>query len=218
MRILCLYGNNCALELFKWLENQGHVIFLCKERLDKDWCEEQNFDLTISYTYRYILTEEIITALKNNVVNIHNSLLPWNRGADPNLWSIIEETPRGVTLHYVDTGLDKGFIIAQELVQDINDKETLSSTYNNLDRAAKSLFKRAFSVYDFWPSLKKQCIGKGSYHSLSDGEKIKALINSYNLSVAEYKKKLAPQTVRKLVSTAINTYLQLLFYMWEVAA
>ena len=192
MRILCLYGNNCALELFKWLENQGHAIFLCKERLDKDWCEEQNFDLTISYTYRYILTEEIITALKNNVVNIHNSLLPWNRGADPNLWSIIEETPRGVTLHYVDTGLDKGFIIAQELVQDINDKETLSSTYNNLDRAAKSLFKRAFSVYDFWPSLKKQCIGKGSYHSLSDGEKIKALINSYNLSVAEYKKKLAP--------------------------
>ena len=190
MKILCLYGNNCALELFKWLEEQGHVIFLCQERLDKGWCEEQSFDLTVSYTYRYILTEEIITALNNNVVNIHNSLLPWNRGADPNLWSIIEETPRGVTLHYVDTGLDKGFIIAQELVQDINDKETLSSTYNNLDRTAKSLFKRAFSVYEFWPSLKKQCLGNGSYHSLQDGEKIKAPISSYNLLVSEYKAQL----------------------------
>lgn len=81
-------------------------------------------------------------------------------------------------------------VVGKALVQDINDKETLSSTYNNFDRTAKSLFKRAFSVYKFWPSLKKQCLGKGSYHSLQDGEKIKALIDTYNVSTNEFKTRL----------------------------
>ena len=28
-----------------------------------------------------------------------------NRGAYPNIWSIVEKTPAGVTLHYIDEGL-----------------------------------------------------------------------------------------------------------------
>lgn len=172
MKILCLYNNDCALELFQWLEDEGHEIVLSSEKLNTSWCEKQRFDLTVSYTYRYILSAQIIHALNENVVNIHNSYLPFNRGADPNLWSIVDKTPRGVTLHYMDVKLDKGFIIAQSFVND-REEETLESSYFNLDRAAKKLFKEAFKNYQYWPELQKKAVGCGSYHTLKDGVKIK---------------------------------------------
>ena len=119
MNILCLYNNDCALDLFRWLNEEGHIITINSNILDAEWCREKSFDLTVSYTYRYILTEEVLSALNNNVVNLHNSFLPFNRGADPNLWSIVEGTPRGVSLHYMDSKLDKGYIIAQSIVNDM---------------------------------------------------------------------------------------------------
>lgn len=189
MKIFCLYNNECALELFKWLEDEGHEVVLWKDRVDGNWCKKQNFDLTVSYTYRYILSAETIQALNNNVVNIHNSMLPFNRGADPNIWSIVDKTPRGVTLHYMDAELDKGYVITQEIVDD-DDNETLSSSYNNLDKAAKELFKKAFKYYGYWPSLKKQCLATGSYHSLKDGINVKSIIDSYSITITEFKDRL----------------------------
>lgn len=193
MKILCLYNNDCALELFDYIKSLGHETVLYSERLTVDFIREQNFDLAVSYTYRYILPEEIILALRENVVNIHNSFLPFNRGADPNMWSIIDNTPRGTTLHYINAGLDKGSIIAQEIISDLTDEETLSSTYNNLDRAAKELFKKAFEHYDMWPSMRKNPEGKGSYHSVKDGTTVKELIPSFDITIAEFRKLLREQ-------------------------
>lgn len=189
MKILGLYNNDCALELFQWLEGEGHNVTLWSDRLDIAWCKEQAFDLTVSYTYRYILSVEVIHALNDNVVNMHNSLLPFNRGADPNLWSIVDRTPRGVTLHYMDTELDKGYIIVQRVVND-TDEETLTSSYYNLDRAAKQLFQDSFKDYKFWPELKKKAEGKGTYHASKDAIGIKGLIDSYDITITEFRKRL----------------------------
>lgn len=203
MKILCLYNNDCALELFTWLEKQGHEIIYCIERLDENWCRKQKFELTVSYTYRYILPNNILLGLNNNVVNIHNSFLPWNRGADPNIWSLIDETPRGVTLHYMDEKLDKGNIIAQQLIVDGED-ETLKSSYDNLDKAAKELFKNAFAYYNSWQSMKKTANGKGSYHSLKDGIIIKKMIDTYEMKVIDLKEKY--RKVKNNVGGGITPY------------
>lgn len=190
MKILCLYNNDCALEMFDWLKDQGHKVVLRSDRLDAKWCSKQDFQLTVSYTYQFILTEEILCSLHNNVVNLHNSLLPFNRGADPNIWSIINQTPRGVTLHFVDRELDKGYIIAQAFVND-GENETLSSSYYNLDRAAKQLFKDAFKWYKFWPQMKKIVVGKGCYHSLKNGKSVKSVIDTYEMTIKEFQQKVA---------------------------
>lgn len=190
MKVLCLYNNECAIELFEWIKNEGHDVLLWSDELEEKWCKERHFDLAVSYTYRYIISSDIIHLLNDNVVNIHNSVLPFNRGADPNIWSIVERTPRGVTLHYIDSDLDKGFIIAQDFVID-NDDETLSSSYDNLDRVAKTLFKKAFKYYQFWPMLKKTSVGKGTYHSLKDGVGIKSVIDSYDISVKDFRERLS---------------------------
>lgn len=182
MKVLCLYNNPCAAVLFDWLHGQGHEIVTRGERLSAEWCAEQQFDLAVSYTYRYILSEDILEALHFNAVNLHNSFLPWNRGADPNLWSILERTPRGVTLHYMDAGLDKGGIIAQQFVP-LQEKDTLKTSYDALDQAAKDLFKEAFAYYPYWREMEKIPKGKGTYHSLRDGEPIKEGIESYDTTI-----------------------------------
>ncbi len=189
MKILCLYHNACAIELFDWLQQEGHEIVLCNEQITSEWCQYQRFDLAVSYTYRYILTKEILDALNDNVVNLHNSYLPWNRGADPNIWSIIEDTPRGVTLHYMNEHLDKGFIITQKLIYD-GVEGTLKSFYYHLDEAAKDLFKEAFHYYPYWKNMRKIPFGEGTYHSVKAGEHIRNLIDSFDMSVADFREKV----------------------------
>lgn len=189
MKILCLYNNQCALELFYWLRIQGHETILQNRPLDEAWCNEHHFDLTVSYTYRYILTAEVLDALGNNAVNLHNSFLPWNRGADPNIWSILNGTPRGVTLHYMDAALDKGSIIAQKLVP-LEGQATLQSSYDDLDRAAKELFRETLAVYPFWQDMRKQALGKGDYHASRDGEQIKRVISTWDMPVSEFIEKV----------------------------
>lgn len=189
MKILCLYNNDCALELFEMIKKKGHEVVLCSEKLTVEYIKSNAFDLALSYTYRYILTGELIEAFGGNVVNIHNSFLPYNRGADPNIWSIVEGTPRGVTLHYMNEGLDKGEIIAQRLVTE-GDGETLKSSYDNLDRNAKELFMEALDYYDEWKDIKFAPIGKGTYHSVKDGASIKEIITSYDMTIKDFKKAL----------------------------
>lgn len=186
MKILCLYNNECARPLFEWLRREGHEVVLHTERLTEDWCRRQNFDLAVSYTYRFLLPENILHALHDNAVNLHNSYLPWNRGSDPNLWSIVENTPRGVTLHYMEAGLDKGAVIAQRLVPLLPD-DTLKSSYDRLDIAAREQFCQAFQWYSYWPQMRKRPAGEGTYHSKKDGEFLHGIIRSYNMPAEEFR-------------------------------
>jgi methionyl-tRNA formyltransferase len=57
-------------------------------------------DFIVSYGYRYMLRRPIIGTVP--AINLHISYLPWNRGADSNLWSWIDGTPKGVTIHDID--------------------------------------------------------------------------------------------------------------------
>ena len=164
MRILCLYGNECALELWDWLEAQGHTIVKYKEHLNEQWVRNENFNLVISYTYPYIVKKGVIDEVKGNIVNLHTSYLPFNRGSYPNIWSIIEGTPRGVTLHYMNSELDRGDIIAQVLVP-LKDGQTLKSSYDELDKVAKELFKASFMYYGYWDDLRKKPCGRNTFHS-----------------------------------------------------
>lgn len=190
MKILCLYNNKCALKLFAWIEQQNNECVLCNEKIDVEWIKKQKFDLAISYTYGFIVKEDVIDELKGNIVNLHTSYLPWNRGSDPNMWSLIEHTPRGVTLHYINKYLDQGDIIAQEILQENkHSKQTLKSTYKELDNAAVLLFKKAYVFYEFWPMMRKKVIGTGSYHSDKQGRKLREIVPSFDMEVEEFIKK-----------------------------
>ena len=94
--------------LINFLQNDGNLVIKREEKLyikDIDKCE---YDWLISFGFRYIIDKKILDSFKKRAINLHVSYLPWNRGADPNLWSIYENTPKGVTIHQIDSGVDTG--------------------------------------------------------------------------------------------------------------
>ncbi len=187
MRILLLYNNECALELVTMLEKIGHIVKTCDFKIDINYFNNNSFDLIISYTYRYIINKDVIKIFKDKCINIHNSYLPFNKGTNPNLWSILEGTPKGVTIHWVNEKVDDGDIIAQRLV-DFDEKDTLMSSYYKLDTVAKELIIQILPYFSYWKKMSKKSISDGTYHSLSQSKKLLNLINnSYSIMIKDLK-------------------------------
>ena len=74
-------------------------------------------DLFLSINFRYILKPDVILLPKYGCINLHFGYLPWNRGVFADAWSIIEDSPAGVTYHLIDSGIDTGAIISQRKVK-----------------------------------------------------------------------------------------------------
>jgi methionyl-tRNA formyltransferase len=144
-------------------------------------------EFLVSHGYRYLVPPAVVQTFRDHAINLHISLLPWNRGADPNLWSFIDDTPKGVTIHYVDEGLDTGDIIVQKEVN-FSDEETLRTSYAKLQDEILHLFR------EWWPPIRRQACprqkqdGPGSYHRARDKAAIMHLLaNGWDTSVAALK-------------------------------
>lgn len=70
-------------------------------------------DCGVSAFFGHIIGKSVIDIFPRGIVNLHTSLLPLNRGSWPNVWTIVDKTPAGVTMHLVDEGVDTGPILAQ---------------------------------------------------------------------------------------------------------
>jgi phosphoribosylglycinamide formyltransferase 1 len=81
------------------------------------WLEEHGVELVVLAGYMHLLTKPFLDRWPRRIVNVHPSLLPAFPGAhaiDDALAAGIATT--GVTVHYVDEGLDTGEVIGQEVV------------------------------------------------------------------------------------------------------
>jgi phosphoribosylglycinamide formyltransferase-1 len=81
------------------------------------WLEEHGVELVVLAGYMHLLTPPFLRRFPDRVVNVHPSLLPrfpGTRPIDDALAAGVEVT--GVTVHYVDEGVDTGAVIAQEEV------------------------------------------------------------------------------------------------------
>ena len=179
---LCLhdkkYQNNSD-EIIKNLELNDKNIFCVKNIKSMETLEfvkKSNPDIILSIYWRYILPETIIDLPKYGCVNYHPAFLPYNRGKNPNFWPIIEETPAGVSLHYIDSGIDTGKVISQKKVF-VEPVDTGGSLYKKLEIAFKDLF------IETWPMIKKndlkleeQNLSEGTFHYSKDFNKV-GLIN-----------------------------------------
>lgn len=127
-----------------------------------------NADVAISLFFDYIFKPSFIDLFPSGVINLHPAYLPHNRGQHPNVWSIIDGTLAGVTLHYVDPGIDTGDIIAQSGVP-VDAVDTGESLYRKLEKECVRLFEVAWSdVRDGSAPRQKQGPADGPAHRLGD--------------------------------------------------
>ena len=88
-----------------------------RDRELADWLQLRGVELVVLAGYMHLLTPVFLERFPKRIVNVHPSLLPEFPGAsalDDALAAGVETT--GVTVHYVDEGLDTGAVIRQEPV------------------------------------------------------------------------------------------------------
>lgn len=124
-------------------------------------------DFLVSFGYRYLVSAHHLEAVGYRAVNVHMSLLPWNRGADPNLWSWLEHTPKGVSLHWMSSALDRGDIVVQREVT-FAGSETLASSYTRLGRVGLELLGKQWHMLMSGSAPRTPQVGTGSYHRAAD--------------------------------------------------
>lgn len=113
---------------------------------------EYGAELFVSMSFNQILRKEILDAPSKGFINCHAGALPFYRGRNILNWALInDEKEFGVTVHYIDEGIDTGDIIRQKMspITDQDDYATL------LARAIKLC---ADQLFEALVDIKTDCV------------------------------------------------------------
>ena len=96
-------------------EIAAHADRAARDMALADWLEEREVDLVVLAGFMELLGPEFIRRFRNRIVNVHPALLPAFPGVDP-IEQALEHGVKvmGVTVHFVDEGVDSGPIVLQE--------------------------------------------------------------------------------------------------------
>ncbi len=83
-----------------------------------EWLEGEGVDLVVLAGYMELLSPEFVGRFRDRIINVHPALLPSFPGLDP-IGRALEHgvTVTGVTVHFVDEGVDSGPIILQHAIE-----------------------------------------------------------------------------------------------------
>lgn len=108
----------------------------------KDAIKELNPDIVCVVSYGVILPKSFLKIPKLGCINVHPSMLPKYRGPAPIQWAILNgDKKTGVTIMYLDEGMDSGDIITQQEVE-IDDNETTGELWNRLSGLGAELLTK----------------------------------------------------------------------------
>jgi len=127
-----------------------------------------DLDYVVGVHFPYIVPDEVLDIPRIGVLNLHPALLPYNRGWHTPSWAIIDGTPIGATLHFMDSGLDTGDIVAQAELE-IRPEDTAHTLYGRLNQLEVDLFRQAWPLLaSANPPRQAQSAADGSSHSRAD--------------------------------------------------
>ena len=95
-------------------------------------------DIAFAIGWRFIIQQQTYTIPPKGTLIIHDSLLPKYRGFAPMNWAIINgETKTGVSLFFIDEGVDCGPIVDQ-----LQTEITLTDTAQSVDEKIITLYEK----------------------------------------------------------------------------
>ena len=110
--------------------------------------KEINPDLIVVVAYGKILPKEIIDIPKYGIINVHSSLLPKYRGASPIHSAILNgDTETGVSIMYIEEGLDSGDVILKECCE-ITEDDTLGTLHDKLKNLGAFGLEKALKLIE----------------------------------------------------------------------
>ncbi|MFW6056808.1 MAG: formyl transferase [Chloroflexota bacterium] len=92
-----------------------------------------------------ILRPDVFESFRMGVLNIHPGFIPEHRGRCPVEWALVEGDDPGVTLHFIDAGVDTGPVVARRAVP-LQPGDTIGSVYRRADRIGIELLVAALNL------------------------------------------------------------------------
>lgn len=124
--------NNIPIEISENINSETFI-----ERV-----KSYDVDLFVSMSFNQIFRKEMINLPRMKTINCHAGKLPFYRGRNILNWALInDEKEFGITVHYLDEGIDTGDIILQETYP-ITDEDNYGTLLERAyDGCAKVLYK-----------------------------------------------------------------------------
>jgi len=141
MEVVFLGVNDAGFAIYEWLcDREGVTVHGLVTRPDQlSLVEDREPDLVVACGFEHIVPPEILAVPDRGCLNVHPGLLPYTRGYNPNVWSIVEDLPAGVTIHWMDEHVDTGDLVATRAVE-TSFADTGKALYDRLERACYELF------------------------------------------------------------------------------
>lgn len=165
--LIFLGKNDVGESIYSWLVQRTDVtvIAMLTEKEQLSLVHDVEPDLIVSAGFRYLVPPEVLEIPRLGAVNLHLSYLPHNRGMNPNVWSLLTNTPAGVSIHYMTEEFDNGEIIDRQKVPTHPD-DTGKDLYDRLVDTQVNQFKRVWEdIKSGSPDTIPQSDEEGSYHS-----------------------------------------------------
>jgi methionyl-tRNA formyltransferase len=217
MEAVFLGMNDAGEKVYNWLNSRDDVKVraLLTEKDQLSLIKEIEPEIVISSGFEHKVPEEIIEVPEMGIVNLHPSFLPYNRGSHPNVWSIIDDTPAGVSIHYMVEEIDEGPIIDRKEVR-VEPSDTAGKLYSRLQNEMFELFK------ENWLDIKEGVEGEeqntetGSTNYEKDLEKASELDLDRKVNAEKFLKKLRGLTWKPYKNAYFEKYGEKYFVEVEI--
>jgi methionyl-tRNA formyltransferase len=209
--------NDAGEKVYSWLNDRDdiNVRALLTEKEQLSLIKNIEPDIVISSGFEHKVPEEIIEVPENGIVNLHPSFLPYNRGSHPNVWSIIEDTPAGVSIHYMVEEIDEGPIIDRKEVR-VEPSDTAGDLYNRLQREMFELFKDNWTDIKEGVEAREQNTETGNTNYEKDLEEASELDLDQKVNAGEFLKKLRGLTWKPYNTAYFEKYGEKYFVEIEI--
>ena len=126
-------------------------------------------DLIVSVSCPQIFRAPLIALPKRGLLNVHGAILPAYRGVMPGFWMLANgESRAGVSVHFVDDGIDTGDLCGQEVFE-ILPRESLDAFLRRSKAIAADLVVRVLEAFERGAVARTPIDAKaGSYYSWPD--------------------------------------------------
>jgi len=137
-------------EMLKSISNEQKIDFFTHPRVNSteffNLVSKYNCDLFVSMSFDQIFYRRLIDLPRLGIINCHAGKLPFYRGRNVLNWALInDEREFGITVHFIDEGIDTGDIILQRLYE-INDSDDYSTLLMRSYQECSSILYDAIKI------------------------------------------------------------------------
>ena len=142
-----------------------------------------SYDFIFSIHCKQIFPDSLVNGVV--CINFHPGFNPYNRGWYPQVFSIINDKPLGVTIHLMDEYVDHGDILIQEKVE-VTNKDTSFTAYKKVIELEKKLISENIKKIIVGQTVARHPLGEGNYNSISDFKSLCALDLTHKGTLGEH--------------------------------